>query len=98
MMESGHTELNFDISHALRKSLEGAADRAGGVSRSTCATRYGRNWSRMPRHRKHLRSLGPKRSVECGSLQIGYLRIMSCQAIRQSCSVRCVIQKSIGLE
>ena len=37
MMESGHTELNFDISHALLKSLEGAADRAGvSVSEYLC--------------------------------------------------------------
>ena len=37
MMESGHTKLNFDISHALLKSLEGAADRAGvSVSEYLC--------------------------------------------------------------
>ena len=37
MKESGNTQLNFDISHALRKSLEGAADRAGvSVSEYLC--------------------------------------------------------------
>ena len=37
VMESGNTQLNFDISHALLKSLEGAADRAGvSVSEYLC--------------------------------------------------------------
>ena len=37
MMESRNTQLNFDISHALLKSLEGAADRAGvSVSEYLC--------------------------------------------------------------